>query len=117
MYNLWYKNAVIYCVDLDAFMDSDGDGVGDFQGLADQLDHIEALGCNCIWLLPFYPTLDRDNGYVWNLTGRESDREPRSLQSVAGLDPSVTSPLTCNISLALSARHDSNKNETRIMDV
>ena len=63
MLNLWYKNAVIYCVDVDAFMDSDGDGVGDFAGLADRLDHIEALGCTCIWLLPFYPTPDRDNGY------------------------------------------------------
>lgn len=63
MLNLWYKNAVIYCVDVDAFLDSDGDGVGDFQGLADRLDHIEALGATCIWLLPFYPTPDRDNGY------------------------------------------------------
>ncbi|MCB8837318.1 alpha-amylase family protein [Aurantimonas sp. VKM B-3413] len=63
MLNLWYKNAVIYCVDVDAFLDTDGDGVGDFQGLADRLDHIEALGADCIWLLPFYPTPDRDNGY------------------------------------------------------
>ncbi|NDW05008.1 alpha-amylase family protein [Jiella pacifica] len=63
MYNLWYKNAVIYCLDVDAFMDSDGDGVGDFQGLADRLDHIEALGCDTIWLLPFYPSPDKDNGY------------------------------------------------------
>lgn len=63
MQNLWYKNAVIYCVDVDAFKDSDGDGVGDFRGLADQLDHIEALGATCIWLLPFYPSPNRDNGY------------------------------------------------------
>ncbi|RIX99198.1 trehalose synthase [Aureimonas flava] len=63
MRNLWYKNAVIYCLDVDAFRDSDGDGVGDFRGLADHLDHIEALGANCIWLLPFYPSPNRDNGY------------------------------------------------------
>ena len=63
MLNLWYKNAVIYCVDVDAFYDQDGDGVGDFKGLADRLDHIEALGANCIWLLPFYPTPNKDNGY------------------------------------------------------
>ncbi len=63
MLNLWYKNAVIYCVDVDAFLDGDGDGVGDFRGLTDRLDHIEALGANAIWLLPFYPTPDRDNGY------------------------------------------------------
>ncbi|MEF2073703.1 alpha-amylase family protein [Consotaella aegiceratis] len=63
MLNLWYKNAVIYCVDVDAFKDSNGDGYGDFRGLTDSLDHIQALGATCIWLLPFYPTPDRDNGY------------------------------------------------------
>lgn len=63
MLNLWYKNAVIYCVDVDAFYDQDGDGIGDFKGLTDRLDHIEALGANCIWLLPFYPSPNKDNGY------------------------------------------------------
>lgn len=63
MLDLWYKNAVIYCVDVETFMDSNGDGIGDFGGLADRLDHVEALGANCIWLLPFYPTPNRDNGY------------------------------------------------------
>ncbi|KAA2237803.1 alpha-amylase family protein [Salinarimonas soli] len=63
MLDLWYKNAVIYCLDVKTFMDSKGDGVGDFQGLADRLDHIEALGCTCVWLLPFYPSPNRDNGY------------------------------------------------------
>jgi maltose alpha-D-glucosyltransferase / alpha-amylase len=63
MLDLWYKNAVIYCVDVETFMDSNGDGIGDFGGLADRLDHVEALGATCIWLLPFYPTPNRDNGY------------------------------------------------------
>ncbi|MDJ0388885.1 alpha-amylase family protein [Roseomonas sp. E05] len=63
MLNLWYKNAVIYCLDVETFIDSNGDGVGDFRGLADRLDHIESLGATCIWLLPFYPTPNRDNGY------------------------------------------------------
>jgi maltose alpha-D-glucosyltransferase/alpha-amylase len=63
MLNLWYKNAVIYCVDVDSFFDRDGDGTGDFQGLTDRLGHIEALGANCIWLLPFYPSPNKDNGY------------------------------------------------------
>src|ERR671913_1725629 len=63
MLDLWYKNAVIYCLDVETFMDSDGDGVGDFQGLADRLDHVEDLGATCVWLLPFYPTPNRDNGY------------------------------------------------------
>jgi maltose alpha-D-glucosyltransferase / alpha-amylase len=63
MLDLWYKNAVIYCIDVETFMDSNGDGTGDFGGLADRLDHVEALGATCIWLLPFYPTPNRDNGY------------------------------------------------------
>lgn len=63
MANLWYKNAIIYCLDVEKFMDSNGDGVGDFAGLAHRLDHIERLGVTCIWLTPFYPTPNRDNGY------------------------------------------------------
>jgi maltose alpha-D-glucosyltransferase/alpha-amylase len=63
MSDLWYKNAVIYCVDVEKFMDADGDGIGDFRGLADRLDYLERLGVNCIWLNPFYPSPNRDNGY------------------------------------------------------
>jgi maltose alpha-D-glucosyltransferase/alpha-amylase len=63
MINLWYKNAVIYCLDVRTFMDGNGDGMGDFRGLTDRLDHIEALGATCVWLLPFYPSPNRDNGY------------------------------------------------------
>jgi len=63
MLNLWYKNAVINCADVETFMDSHGDGIGDFGGLTGRLDHIEALGAACVWLLPFYPTPNRDNGY------------------------------------------------------
>ena len=63
MPDLWYKNAVIYCLDAETFMDANGDGVGDFRGLADRLDHLEALGVTTIWLNPFYPTPNKDNGY------------------------------------------------------
>jgi maltose alpha-D-glucosyltransferase/alpha-amylase len=63
MRDRWYLNAVIYCLDVETFMDSNGDGVGDFGGLTDRLDHIEALGATCVWLLPFYPSPNRDNGY------------------------------------------------------
>ncbi|MGR3634200.1 MAG: alpha-amylase family protein [Limimaricola soesokkakensis] len=63
MIDLWYKNAVIYCLDVETFMDANGDGIGDFRGLADRLDHIEGLGATAIWLNPFYPTPNRDNGY------------------------------------------------------
>ncbi|WP_282025903.1 alpha-amylase family protein [Limimaricola cinnabarinus] len=63
MLDLWYKNAVIYCLDVETFMDASGDGVGDFKGLTDRLDHIEGLGATAVWLNPFYPTPNRDNGY------------------------------------------------------
>ena len=63
MLNLWYKNAVIYCLDVETYMDSDGDGIGDFEGLIQRLNYIAGLGITCIWLMPFYPTPNRDNGY------------------------------------------------------
>ena len=63
MLDLWYKNAVIYCLDAETFMDGNGDGVGDFRGLAHRLDHLEAMGVTCLWLNPFYPTPNKDNGY------------------------------------------------------
>ncbi len=59
----WIHRAVIYGVDVLRFQDSDGDGNGDLKGLVSRLDHIQALGADCIWLLPFYPSQRRDNGY------------------------------------------------------
>ena len=59
----WFKNAVIYGVDIAAFQDADGDGVGDIRGLIERLDYVADLGVNCLWLLPFYPSPWRDNGY------------------------------------------------------
>lgn len=61
--NTWYKHAVIYGLDVGFFQDGDGDGIGDFQGLTQRLDYLKFLGITCIWLLPFYPTPNRDNGY------------------------------------------------------
>lgn len=63
MRDLWYKEAIIYCLDVDNYMDSDGNGIGDFKGLTQQIDYITGLGATCLWLLPFYPTPNRDNGY------------------------------------------------------
>ncbi|MFA7619100.1 MAG: maltose alpha-D-glucosyltransferase [Thiohalomonadaceae bacterium] len=60
---LWYKDAIIYQVHVKAFYDASGDGTGDFRGLAERLDYIEDLGVNTIWLLPFYPSPMRDDGY------------------------------------------------------
>ncbi|HVS77032.1 MAG TPA: maltose alpha-D-glucosyltransferase [Steroidobacteraceae bacterium] len=60
---LWYKDAVIYEVHVRAFFDSNDDGVGDFPGLTRKLDYVQELGVNTIWLLPFYPSPGRDDGY------------------------------------------------------
>ncbi|MDA7087869.1 maltose alpha-D-glucosyltransferase [Pseudomonas sp. SA3-5] len=60
---LWYKDAVIYQVHVKSFFDSNNDGVGDFNGLIDKLDYIADLGVNTLWLLPFYPSPRRDDGY------------------------------------------------------
>jgi maltose alpha-D-glucosyltransferase / alpha-amylase len=63
MIDQWYKNAVIYGLDVKSFKDSNGDGIGDFQGLISKLDYLDALGINCLWLLPFYPSPKHDDGY------------------------------------------------------
>jgi len=60
---LWYKDAVIYETHVKAFADSNGDGIGDFAGLISKLDYLEALGVTCLWLLPFFPSPLRDDGY------------------------------------------------------
>jgi trehalose synthase len=61
--DLWWKTAVVYCLDVETYLDWNGDGVGDFAGLAHRLDYLEELGVTCLWLMPFYPTPDRDDGY------------------------------------------------------
>jgi maltose alpha-D-glucosyltransferase/alpha-amylase len=60
---LWYKDAIIYELRVGAFMDSDGDGIGDFRGLTERLDYLQDLGVTALWLLPFYPSPLRDDGY------------------------------------------------------
>ena len=59
----WYKDAIIYELHIKAFYDSNGDGIGDFQGLIEKLDYLEDLGVTAIWVLPFYPSPLRDDGY------------------------------------------------------
>jgi len=61
--DLWWKSAVIYCLDVETYMDANDDGVGDFAGLARRIDYLADLGITCLWLMPFYPTPDRDDGY------------------------------------------------------
>jgi maltose alpha-D-glucosyltransferase/alpha-amylase len=60
---LWYKDAVIYQLHIKAFFDANNDGVGDFPGLMQKLDYIQELGISTIWVLPFYPSPLRDDGY------------------------------------------------------
>jgi maltose alpha-D-glucosyltransferase / alpha-amylase len=61
--DLWYKNAVIYCLSVGTYMDANGDGIGDFQGLMRRLDYLHGLGVTAIWLMPFQPSPQRDDGY------------------------------------------------------
>jgi maltose alpha-D-glucosyltransferase/alpha-amylase len=63
IHDLWYKNAVIYCLNVETFLDSNGDGIGDFVGLTSRLDYLAGLGVTCLWLLPFYPSPNKDDGY------------------------------------------------------
>jgi len=60
---LWYKDAIIYEIHVKAFSDSDNDGIGDFPGLMQKLDYLQDLGVTCLWLLPFFPSPLRDDGY------------------------------------------------------
>jgi maltose alpha-D-glucosyltransferase/alpha-amylase len=61
--DLWFKNAVFYCLDVETFLDWDGDGCGDLLGLTERVDYLAGLGISCLWLMPFYPSPNRDDGY------------------------------------------------------
>ena len=61
--DLWWKTSVVYCLDVETYLDADGDGTGDFMGLGRRIDYLADLGVTCLWLMPFYPTADRDDGY------------------------------------------------------
>jgi trehalose synthase len=61
--DLWWKTAVVYCLDVQTFMDWDDDGDGDLTGLSERIDYLAQLGVTCLWLMPFYPTTDLDDGY------------------------------------------------------
>lgn len=61
--DLWYKNGVVYCLSVATYMDANGDGIGDFKGLMRRLDYLQGLGVTALWLMPFQPSPDRDDGY------------------------------------------------------
>src|SRR3954453_3646821 len=61
--DLWYKNAIVYCLSVSTYMDADGDGVGDFKGLMRRLDYLQGFGVTAIWLMPFQPSSRRNAAY------------------------------------------------------
>jgi trehalose synthase len=61
--DLWWKNAVFYCADIETFYDWNGDGIGDIRGMTERIEYLYDLGVTCLWLMPFYPTARKDDGY------------------------------------------------------
>ena len=61
--DLWYNNAVFYCLDVETYLDSTGSGSGDLHGVTQRIDYLAEIGVTCLWLMPFYPSPRRDNGY------------------------------------------------------
>ncbi len=61
--DLWWKNAVVYCLDVETYLDWDGDGIGDLRGVTERIDYLAGIGVSCLWLMPFYPSPNRDDGY------------------------------------------------------
>jgi trehalose synthase len=61
--DLWWKHAILYCLDVETFYDLDGDGCGDLAGLTERIDYLAGIGVNCVWLMPFYASPNRDDGY------------------------------------------------------
>ena len=61
--DLWWKNGLFYCLDVQTYLDSDGDGCGDLQGLIERIDYLAGIGVTCLWLMPFFPSPQRDDGY------------------------------------------------------
>ena len=61
--DLWFKNAVVYSLNVETFLDANGDGCGDLEGLSRKLDYLDGLGVDTLWLAPFQPTPGRDDGY------------------------------------------------------
>ena len=79
----WYKRAIVYCLDVGNFRDSDGDGVGDLAGLTSRLDYLARLGVTCLWVNPVHPTPNRDDGCDVAGSGWATTRPSSSTSAVA----------------------------------
>ena len=81
----WWKNAVVYCLDVETFLDTDGDGIGDLSGLTSQIDYLAGLGVTCLWLMPFHPSP----------TATTATTSPTTTESTRGWARSATSSSSC----------------------
>ena len=87
----WWKNAVIYCLDVETFLDWNDDGIGDIDGLAERVDYLAGIGVSCLWLMPFYPSPNRDDGYdISDYYG--VDHRLGTLGGFVALDPNREGP-------------------------
>ena len=105
--DLWWKTSVVYCLDVETYLDSNGDGIGDFTGLGRRIDFLADLGVTCLWLMPFYPTADRDEDF-W-----------RFVESGAGARNSIplNDPLTLLVGDFVRRIVRSHESESRPPDV
>jgi len=91
---LWFKDAIIYELHVKTFRDSDADGIGDFRGLIEKLDYLQELGVSAIWLLPFYPSPLKDDGYDIQTTARLMTFAPFSMRHTTADFASLPSSLS-----------------------
>ena len=80
--DLWWKNAVFYCADVETFYDWNGDGTGDIRGMTERIEYLFDLGVTCLWLMPFYPTARTDDGY--DITAISSNSSGRPVRAGSG---------------------------------
>ena len=107
---LWYKDAIIYQLHVKAFADSNNDGIGDFAGLTEKLDYLQDLGVTALWLLPFYPSPGRDDGYDIADYGDDQSRF-RDDEGLQALHPGSASKRGLRVITELVVNHTSDQHD------